>query len=567
MDKKDVARGLEEIAGFLELKGENPFRIRAYRTAARAIATLPGELGKALSSGALAEVKGIGPAILDIVRELVDTGRSRVLEDLRDEVPPGLVEMLQISGLGVTKVRQIHETLHVESLAELEEAARDGRLAKLPRFGKKTTENILKGIDFLRQSTGFRLLHHARAEAAALADVLRTMPGVRRVAIAGSVRRHSEIIRDLDFVVELQGPAGPLVERLGAAPGVREFVSSTERTITLRFGSGTVADIYLAPREGFGFELIRATGSAEHLAQLAERARSRGLAWDGGIPGCEEADVYRELGLSLIPAELREGQGEIEAAAAGTLPALVERSDLAGFLHCHTNYSDGTSTVAEWADACRAAGYHYVGLTDHSKSAAYAGGLREEDIPRQYAEVDEANRRLAGFRILKGVEADILQDGTLDYTPAVRAGFDFIIASVHSRYGMDEAGMTRRVLKAMDDPHMAILGHPTGRLLLSRDPYPLDLDAVFAKAAQRGVAIEINADPQRLDLDWRAVRRALAAGVTISLGADAHGVAAIGNMELGVGIARKAWLRKQDVLNVVPAEEFLAFVGRRRGRS
>jgi DNA polymerase (family 10) len=564
MDKKDVARGLEEIAGFLELKGENPFRIRAYRTAARAIATLPGELKTALSTGTLAELNGIGPAILEIVRDLASTGRSRVLEDLRDEVPPGLVEMLQISGLGVTKVRQIHETLHVETLAELEEAARDGRLAKLPRFGKKTTENILKGIDFLRQSTGLRLFHHARTEAVALAEVLRTMPGVRRVAIAGSVRRHAELIRDLDFVVEVEGAAAPLVERLGAAPGVREFTSQTERAITLRFGSGTVADIYLASRERFGVELIRATGSAEHVEQLTERARARGLAWDTGLTGCEETDVYRELGLDLIPAELREGQGEIDAAAAGRLPVLVERSDLAGFLHCHTNYSDGTSTVAEWAEACRAAGYRYVGLTDHSKSAAYAGGLREEDIPRQHAEVDEANRRFGDVRVLKGVEADILQDGTLDYVPEVRAGFDFIIASVHSRYGMDEARMTQRVLKAMDDPHTAILGHPTGRLLLSRDAYPLDLDAIFARAADRGVAIEINADPQRLDLDWRAVRRAVAAGVTISLGADAHGVSAIGNMELGVGIARKAWLTRGQVLNVEPVEAFLGFVGRRR---
>jgi len=567
MDKKDVARGLEEIARFLELKGENPFRVRAYRTAARAIATLPGELETALSSGALAEVKGVGPAILQIVRELVTTGRSRVLEDLRDEVPPGLVEMLQISGLGVARVRQIHQALHVETLAELEEAARDGRLAELPRFGKKTTDNILKGIEFLRQSTGFRLFHHARAEATALAEVLRTMPGVRRVAIAGSLRRRVEVIRDLDLVVELEGSPGPLIERLGAAPGVREFVNQTEHTITLRFGSGTVAEIHLAPRERFGFELIRATGSAAHLRQLADRARERRLAWDAGLGGCEEADVYRALGLEAIPAELREGQGEIEAAAAGALPALVEGSDLAGFLHCHTNYSDGASTAAEWAEACRSAGYRYLGLTDHSKSAAYAGGLREDDIPRQHAEVDEVNRRFSDFRVLKGVEADILQDGRLDYTPEVRAGFDFIIASVHSRYGMDQGQMTQRVLQAMDDPHMAILGHPTGRLLLSRDPYPLDLDAVFAKAADRGVAIEINADPQRLDLDWQAVRRAVAAGVTISLGADSHGVSAIGNMELGVGIARKAWLTKHQVLNVQPVEAFLAFVARRRSRS
>ncbi len=567
MDKKDVARTLEEIAGFLELKGENPFRVRAYRTASRALATFPGELGQALGSGELAEVKGVGPAMLDIVSDLLKSGRSRVLEDLRDEVPPGLVQMLQISGLGVAKVRQIHESLHVETLAELEEAARDGRLAKLPRFGKKTAENIIKGIGFLRQSSGFRLLHHARAEAAALAEVLRTLPGVRRVEVAGSVRRLKEIILDLDFVVEMEGPAGPLVERLGAAPGVREFVSRTERAVTLRFGSGTVADIYLAPASRFGYELIRATGNGDHLTQLAARARERNLAWDAGIEGRDEADVYRALGLPLIPAELREGQGEVEAAARGALPTLVERSDLKGFLHCHTNYSDGTSTIAEWADACRAAGYGYVGVTDHSKSAAYAGGLREEDIPRQQQEVEQANRRLTDFRVLKGVEADILQDGTLDYTPEVRAGFDFIIASVHSRFGMDQRQMTGRVLRAMDDPHMAILGHPTGRLLLSRDPYPLDLDAIFAAATQRGIAIEINADPQRLDLDWQSVRRAVAAGVTISLGADAHGVSAIGNMELGVGVARKAWLTPEQVLNVRPAEEFLAFARHRRSRS
>lgn len=564
MDKKDVARALEEIASFLELKGENPFRIRAYRTAGRAIATFPGDLRAALEGGQLNEVKGIGPAMRGIVTDLRRTGRTRVLEDLRDQVPPGLVEMLQISGLGVAKVRQIHESLHVETLAELEEAARDGRLARLPRFGKKTAENVIKGIEFLRQSTAFRLFHHARAEAQALAEVLRTLPGVKRVEVAGSVRRWREIIRDLDFVLELEGPAARLVERLGAAPGVREFVSKTERAVTLRFASGTVADIYLAQRDRFGVELVRATGSAAHVAQLAERGGARGIDWEAGATGCEEEEVYRALGLPLIPPELREGAGEVKAAAGGSLPRLLERSDLEGFLHCHTNYSDGTSTIAEWADACRTQGYRYVGVTDHSQAAAYAGGLREEDIPRQHEEIDQANRRHADFQVLKGVEADILQDGSLDYRPDTRARFDFIIASVHTRYGMDERQMTDRVLKAMDDPHMAILGHPTGRLLLSRDPYPIDLDAVFAKATARGIAIEINADPQRLDLDWRAARRAVAAGVTISLGADAHGVSAIGNMDLGVGMARKAWLTPSDVLNVRPAEAFLAHVNRRR---
>jgi DNA polymerase (family 10) len=567
MDKKDVGRTLEEIASFLELKGENPFRIRAYRTAGRAIAAYPRDLDRALSTGELAEIRGVGPALLELVRELLQTGRCRVLEDLRDEVPPGLVEMLQISGLGVAKVRQIHDSLHLETLADLEEAARDGRLATLPRFGKKTAENVIKGIEFLRQTTAFRLFYHARAEARALADVLGTMPGVGRVVVAGSVRRLLDVIRDLDFVVEVDGSAAELVERLGAAPGVREFVSQTERAVTLRFGSGTVADIYLASSDQFGFELIRATGSAEHVQQLAARAGALGLNWDAGLPGSEESDVYQWLGLPLIPPELREAAGEIDAAAVGALPRLIERDDLRGFLHCHTTYSDGNSSIAEWADACRAAGYDYVGITDHSQTAPYAGGLQATDIPRQHGEVDEINRAADGFRVLKGVEADILQDGSLDYTPAIRSGFDFIIASVHNRYGMDEAQMTARILKAMDDPQMTILGHPTGRLLLSRDPYPLDLDRIFDRAAEQRIAIEINADPQRLDLDWRAVRRAVERGVTISLGADAHGVAAIGNMDLGIGIARKAWLSARQVLNTQPLEGFLEFVRQRRQRT
>lgn len=565
LDKNDVARVLDDIAGFLELKGENPFRIRAYRTAARGIASIPGDLAAALAAGQLAEVKGIGPATLDIVAEVLRTGRSRTLDDLRDQVPPGLVEMLQISGLGVTKVRQIHETLHVETLAELEEAARNGSLARLPRFGKKTAENILKGITFLRQTSAFRLYHHARAEATALADVLRTLPGVADVAIAGSVRRHRELIRDLDFVVRLDGRPAPLVERLRSAPGVREFVSASECAVTLRFGSGTVADVYLASPERWGVELVRATGSVEHWDALAARAQSASLTlWDATAE--REDNVYRLLGLPFMAPELREGRGEIEAAAAGRLPSLIEPGDVVGFLHCHTNYSDGTSTVREWADACRAAGYQYLGLTDHSKAAAFAGGLQDDDIARQHAEIDEVNRSGAGCRVLKGVEADILADGSLDYTPAVRATFDFVIASVHSRFGMDELEMTARVLKAMDDPHMAILGHPTGRLLLSRDPYPLDLERVFAKAAERGVAIEINADPQRLDLDWRLVRDAVAAGVKISIGADAHGVAAMGNLDIGVGIARKAWLTKDQVLNARPLDGFLQHVAQRRSR-
>lgn len=535
MDKDAVRSVLEHVAAFLALKGEqSPARIRAYQDAARA--------------------------------ELAATGRSTTLDELREQVPPGLGEMLRIPGLGVAKVRQIHEQLHIESLADLEDAALDGRLAALPRFGPKAAGNVRKGIAALREGSAFRLLHHALDEAESITRGLAALEGVRRVAVAGSVRRRREIIRDLDFVVVHAGSAGTreaLLKRLDDAPGVIELAGK-QGGLTLRFASGTVVDVFLTPENEAGLALLRATGSAEHLTQLDARARARGVALEPGGAWPDEESVYRALGLPWIAPELREGMGEIDAAAEGQLPRLLEQRDLKGFVHCHTNYSDGTTTIAEWAGACRAAGYEWMGITDHSESSAYAGGLRADHVERQHAEIDAANRRHDDFRILKGVEADILADGSLDYGPAVLDRFDFVIASIHTRFGMTEAEMTARVLRALDDPHTTILGHPTGRLLLSRDPYAIDLQRVLERAAQRGVAVEVNADPHRLDLDWRMVRRARELSVPISLGADAHSVAGMSNVGVGVSIARKGWLSADDVLNTRDAAGFLAHARRRR---
>jgi DNA polymerase (family 10) len=572
MDKADVARVLGQIAALLELKGENPFRVRAYQAAARAIATFPGDLQAARAAGSLGVTQGIGPATLSIVEELLQTGRSRMLDELEDQIPPGLTDMLRISGLGVARVRQIHESLHVESLAELEQAVRDGSLARLPRFGAKTAEKILKGIAFVRQAGGKRLAHHARAEANALARVLAGLPGVRQVAIAGSLRRGTELVRDLDIVVAADGPPEALHERLRALPGTIEVTPGADGAVTLQLEGGTAADVYPCPPERFGWVLLRATGNEAHLAALAERARAGGLRWesrgplrgDDLLPAPTEAAVYAAMGLPWIPPELREGTDEPAAAAAGRLPRLVERGDLRGFLHCHTGYSDGTNTVDEWAAAGVEQGYGYLGITDHSPATAFAECLRPEDVPRQHGEIDAVNRARPEIRMLKGVEADILEDGSLDYPPAVRRSFEFVIASVHTRYAMDAEQMTARVLRAMDDPTMTILGHPTGRLLLSRDPFPVDLDRVFARAAERAVAIEINADPQRPDLDWRVLRRAAAAGVSISIGADAHGTTQMDHVDLGLGIARKGWLTADRILNTRTADEFLAFAARRR---
>jgi DNA polymerase (family 10) len=506
----------------------------------------------------LLEVEGIGTGTLEIVRELTQSGRSGLLDELREQVPPGLVEMLRIPGLGVTKVRQIHEALHVDSLAELEEVAVDGRLAALPRFGEKTADRVRRGIASLRRASEFLLIHHALNDAEGLRRALASEPGVERVELAGSVRRRSELVRDIDLVVQYAtGASEPLVRRLGQIPGVAEFVGK-EGGVTLRFGSGLVADVLLAPAPSFGLTWVRATGSAEHVRQL----EARGLSQSAAAP--DEAAIYRALGLPWIPPELREGMGEIEAAAQGRLPQLVEQQDLRGFVHCHTNYSDGSATVAEWADAAQAAGYQWIGITDHSGSASYAGGLQARDVPRQHAEIDAVNAANPGCRVLKGVEADILADGSLDYGPEVLDRFDFVIGSIHSRFSMTGAAMTHRVLRAMEDPRLTILGHPTGRLLMAREPYAIDIDCVLTEAAQRGVAIEVNADPHRLDLDWRHVRTARERGVTISIGADAHAVSGMANVPLGLGVARKGWLAAGDVLNARDAAGLLAFARARR---
>ena len=572
MDKKAVAQVLEQIAAFLELKGENPFRIRAFRTASRAVAGFAGDLREGLEEGNLAATKGVGPATLQIVSEIVTTGRASLLEELREQIPPGLVEMLAISGLGVAKIRQIHDVLDIDSVPELEAAALDGRLAKLPRFGPKTSENILKGIAYLRHASAYRLLHHAADEAEGLRAALERMPGVVQAVVAGDVRRRAEVVRDLVLVLVAEVPPSELFKRLSQLPGVHEFAGQDDRRITLRFAGGASAQVVVTTPVNFGAVLAQATGSEAHLRDLAAHAAARDLAltgaalWRGSafVPTPDEPSFYAELGLEFIEPELREGQGEVAAAAEHRLPRLLEPGDLQGLLHCHTRYSDGSNTVEELALACRDAGYRYVGITDHSQAAAYAGGLRADDLARQADEIDEVNARLDGIRVLKSVEADILQDGRIDFEDDVLARLDFVIASIHTRFNMGEREMTARMLAAMDNPHLTIIGHPTGRLLLSRDPYGLDLDAVVEKAAATGVALEINADPHRLDLDWRKVRHARARGVAFSIGADAHNVAGLDHVRYGVGIARKGWLGAADVLNARPVEEFLGQAARRR---
>lgn len=573
MDPRTAAHTLSQIAEFLELQGENRFKARAYRSAAKAVVALQtDDLAPMCRAGELERVAGVGPATLSVIRELCETGESTLYERLRESTPEGLLEMMRVPGLGTAKIQLIHDKLGVDTLQELEEAARDGRLASLPRFGPKTAEKILKGIAFLRETGAMFLYPHALAEALRLVASVAAHPGVRRAELAGSLRRRREVIRDIDIVASCGEEPERVAADFARAPGVRSVVGGGGRSITIRYVDGTLLDLYCVHPEQLPVALWRATGTAGHVAEVQARGAGRGISVSGdrlldaggrALDLPDEDAVYRAFGLPWIAPELREGLGEMRAAERQELPRLVEFEDIRGVLHCHSQYSDGTATIAEMAAAAQARGWSYLGITDHSQSAFYAGGLSRDEIRAQHAEIDRVNAQLEGFRVLKGIEADILPDGRVDYDGATLESFDYVIGSIHSRFAMNEAQMTERVLRALDDPHLAILGHPTGRLLLTREPYPIDMDAVLERAARNGVAVELNADPHRMDLDWRFLRQARERGVLVEIGPDAHSPQGLDNVELGIGIARKGWLEAGDVLNARPWEEIIAHARRR----
>jgi DNA polymerase (family 10) len=569
---------LAQIATLLELRGDNSFKVRAYRNAGQAVDDLNAEdLTPLVADGTLKATEGIGPATLAVLLDLTTLGSSTLLEQLQEETPEGLVEMLRVPGLGPAKIRAIHDGLGIDTLQELEETARDGRLAALPRFGDRTAQKILRGIAFLRESVGQALYPRALADGARMLELVRAHPDVERAELAGSLRRRCEVIGDIDIVAACRESPAETAAVIAQAPGVARVTGGGGASITVKLDDGARMDLYCVPPDEFAVALWRATGSAAHVEQLRARLTARGLSLDGdtvrdasgrAVPVTDEAALARLAGIDLPIPELREGLGEVEAAARHALPRPLELADLKGILHCHSKYSDGTDTVAELAEAARARGWQYIGISDHSQSAVYAGGLDREAILRQHDEINEVNASVAvegsAVRVLKGIEADILADGRVDYDADLLDRFDYVIASVHSRFGMNQAQMTERVIAALDDPHVTILGHPTGRLLLTREPYAIDMPAVIAKAAECGVAVELNADPHRLDLDWRYCRAAKEKGALIEIGPDAHSVHGLDHVEFGIGIARKGWLEAGDVLNTKTAAEVLAFAERRR---
>ncbi|MEK7793542.1 MAG: DNA polymerase/3'-5' exonuclease PolX [Candidatus Hydrogenedentota bacterium] len=565
MTNKEIAAVLNDIAMLLELDGENPFKSRAYTNVARQIEGLDGEAAVLAREGRLREIKGVGDALEQKITELVTTGKLGYYEELRAKFPESLFELFKIPGLGPKRIPQFYTEKGIDSIEKLELACKDGTFEGMKGIGEKLIEKILEGIEFTKQFAGRHLFNEAYEEAQAIIDLLRAEKSVKRIDTAGSLRRRKEVIGDIDIICSSAKPEG-VMKRFVEYEGVARITGHGETKSSVVLKNGIAADLRVVSDAEFPYALAYFTGSKEHNVVMRQRAKDRGLKlneyglYDGekNIPCKDEADIFKRLGLPYIPPEMREDMGEF---ALDETPELIELGDVIGLIHCHTDYSDGRNTIEQMARAAHEHGYKYITITDHSQSAAYAGGLRPKTVVKQHAEIDAVAKRVKGIRILKGIESDILNDGSLDYPDEILETFDLVVASVHSKLDMDEKEATARVVKAVEDPYTTILGHPTGRLLLAREGFPLNYDKVFDACAANGVAIEINANCHRLDLDWRYVRRARDKGCKLSIGPDAHAIDQIDNMQYGVGIARKGWLTKHDVVNCMTAAQFLKWAG------
>ena len=574
MNKTEIAAVLTEIGTLLELKGENPFKIRAYQAGARIVESLgEGDLEQRIEAGTLMEVKGIGEALAQKITELHKTGRLEFFEKLSASVPAGMVEILRIPGIGAKKARALQEKLGIDTVAKLRAACAAGSVAALDGFGEKTQERILTGIRN-REAYNKRHLWLTAAEAAGpILAGLRKLPGVRQVESCGSLRRRMETVGDLDFLVAMTDPA-PIVEWFVTQPAVKEITARGETKASVRLESGLQADLRLVPPEQFVFTLHHLTGSKDHNVQMRHRAQQRGLSMsEWGLVPAEgegtakqkaedkgrktdiktEEQLFKKLGLVCIPPELREGLGEIEAAEKGALPQLVTEGDIRGVFHNHTTASDGHNTLAEMTAAAQALGLEYLGIADHSKSSVQARGLSEERLTAQIAEIKRQNTS-GKFKchVFTGTECDILPDGHLDFDAGLLSQLDYTVVSVHSSFRQERDVMTKRIIRALERPHVTMLGHLTGRLLLEREGYEVDVDKVIDAAIANGVVIELNANPWRLDLDWRHWRKASERGLLCSINPDAHGTDQLTYYQVGVGLARKGWLTKENVVNTKP---------------
>jgi DNA polymerase (family 10) len=578
MTKSQIADVLQEIATLLELKDENPFKIRAYANAARSLETFGGNLADLQDEEALAKIPGIGKAIAAKVKELAGTGKLKYLEELRSEFPAAILDLFSISGLGAKKIKALYEQLHISSIEQLREACQSGRVAQLPGFGETTQAKISTAIEQRAKHSGYFQFGQIAAEAESLRRDLAAHPDALQVDVAGSYRRRREIVRDVDLVVATKKPAA-ITEFFVKHALVESIIAQGPTKTSVRLRSGIQCDFRVVSSAEYPFALNYFTGSKEHNIEMRTRALRRGWTLNEyrlvrlppdpkakkvragrgvrksttKIPTVrEEADLYRALGLDFVPPELRENCGEFEAAEKHSLPRLLEQDNLRGTFHCHTVASDGHNTLEEMAAAAQELGLEYLGIAEHSKSSIQAHGIDAAKLRSQIGAIRKLNKKLDGFRVFAGVECDILRDGKLDFEDEILAELDFAVASIHSVFNLSEAEMTKRIIRAMENPFITILGHPTGRLLLKRDPYLVDVPAVLEAAAATGTWIELNAAAKRLDLDWRWWPLAKQKGVKCVINPDAHRTERLQDLWFGVGIARKGWLTKSDVMNCLP---------------
>ena len=547
MDKFTVARLLDEISRYIELSDPNPFRARAFEKAARAVENLDEDLDALVASGEILKVSGVGKATAQIIEELVRTGTSRYLEELRGQYPPGIFELLRVPRLGLKKIGVLYSELGIASLDQLEEAARNGRVAKLKGFGAKTAEMILKGIDFARLRESQFLLPVGIEVGELIRERLADIDEIEDAEVSGSVRRRLEVIRNVNIVVATKKPEA-VVTRLGDIVADVEQLDETTYKGLAR-GEMDVLFHLAAPGE-FGSVLLRTTGSAEFVEAFGKVPKAK-----------KEEDVFEKVGVPHVVPERRE---TAEDLAKKKRPKLVEVTQLRGTFHVHTTFSDGRNSVEEMLSAAHARGWEYVGISDHSPVAYYAGGLSPERLKEQHAEIARHEKSFKPMRVFRGTEADILQNGTMDYGAKILSKLDFVIASVHSNFTMEKDEMTDRILRAMDDPYVTFIGHLTGRKLLSRAGYSVEYDRIFEKAGERGVMIEINGNPNRLDLDWRHIQRALDRGVLFSINPDAHSIGEYNAVITGTWVARKGGLSPKQIFNTRSVEEVAEFFENRR---
>ncbi len=575
MDKNTIAGVLSEIALLLELRGENPFKFRAYQSGARILESLDEDLAEVVAEGRLTSFKGIGKALAQKIETLYQTGSLEYYDKLVASVPPGLVEMLEIPGLGAKKIKAVHESLGVDTIKKLQAACHSGQVADLPGFGEKSQEKIIAGIKN-RQAYGKRhLWWTAFAAAEPILEGLRGLPAVERAEHAGSLRRRLETVGDLDFLVASNHPQ-PVMDWFTAQPSVKEVTAHGETKSSVRLQGGLQADLRVVPPRQFVFALHHFTGSKDHNVRMRQRALQSGFSLtEWGLrpeSGSEEllevnieseADLFRFLKLDFIPPEIREDLGEIEAAENGKIPRLIEPSHIKGVFHNHTIASDGHNTLDEMAAEAQRLGWEYLGIADHSKASFQASGLDEERLLRQVEEIGRINESgKYTTRLLTGTECDILPSGQLDFSDSVLQKLDYVVVSVHSAFSQSEDEMTARIIKAIEHPHTTMVGHLTGRILLRREPYKINRLKVIEAALANGKIIELNANPSRLDMDWRLWRSAAEKGLLCAINPDAHSTEGLHYYHAGVNAARKGWLGKDQVLNTKPLVEVLNYFSR-----